>query len=278
VNSGGAFANKDGAILHTLYFILCTPILTTMLKCIIVDDEESAISILTKHIKRIDCLELVHATTNPLEAIGIINEQRIPLAFLDMHMPQMSGLALAKALQGQCRVIFATGHSQFASDALDLDVGVIDYLLKPIPLARFVRAVRRAIDILAPHLKQQAEPALLQAEGPYNLEYDYIFVRTAQKNNTVRILLADIDYIKADKKYVNIYHLGQKTTALMSMKEIIEKLPGRYFMRVQKSFIVALHKMAPLKGNRLQLPNSAIEIAVGDRYKVALVEAVAGNK
>jgi two-component system, LytTR family, response regulator len=248
-----------------------------MLKCIIVDDEASAIQVLKMHIQATNCLQLAHATTNPLEALRIINEQQIPLAFLDIHMPEITGLELAKALQGKCRVIFTTGYSEFVSEAYDLDVGVIDYLLKPIPLPRFIRAVQRAINLLAPAMGQAAEQALLQAGGPYSLEYDYIFVRTAQKTNMVRILLAHIDYIEANKKYVDIYHYGQKTMALLSMKEMEEKLPVKYFMRVQKSFIVALQKITKVNGNRLQLQNTPVEITVGEVYKAPFMEAMKGR-
>jgi two-component system, LytTR family, response regulator len=246
----------------------------TMLKCIIVDDEESAIQVLKMHMQAINCLQLVHATTNPLEAIGIINEQQIPLAFLDIHMPDITGLELAKALQGKCRVIFTTGYSEFVSDAYDLDVGVIDYLLKPIPLPRFIRAVQRAINVIAPAMEQQAAQALLQAGGQNSLAYDYIYVRTTQKDSMLRILLAHIDYIEANKKYVDIYHLGQKTMALLSMKEIEEKLPSKYFMRVQKSFIVSLPKITTVNGARLRLQNTPVEITVGEVYKAQFMEAM----
>jgi two-component system, LytTR family, response regulator len=245
-----------------------------MLKCIIVDDEESAIQVLKMHIQATNCLQLVHATTNPLEALKIINEQQIPLAFLDIHMPEITGLELAKALQGKCRVIFTTGYSEFVSDAFDLDVGVIDYLLKPIPLPRFIRAVQRAINLMAPAIDPAVEKALLQADAQNSLEYDYIYVRTAPKSNMLRILLSHIDYIEANKKYVDIYHEGQKTMALLSMKEMEEKLPAKYFMRVQKSFIVALHKITKLNGNKLQLQDIPIEIAIGEAYKIAFMEAV----
>lgn len=237
-----------------------------MLKCIIVDDEESAIAVLEKHVAASGLLQLVYTTTEPLEALRIINEQPIDIAFLDIKMPGITGLELAAAIRGKCKVIFTTAYSEFALDAYDLDV--VDYLLKPIPLSRFIGAVQRAIERLAP---VQTLPPVAVAN---NLDYDYLFVKNEEKGKMTRIMLADIDYIQAMKKQVIIYHLGQKTIAQLGMKEMEDRLPASHFMRVQKSFIVALHKIDTVEGNWLKLKGFDAPIAIGDMYRQQFMEVM----
>lgn len=237
-----------------------------MINCIIVDDEQGAIELLKLHISEIDYLQVVLATTKPMEAISYINTQPVHLAFLDIQMPGMTGLELAKILQGKCKIIFTTGYSEFVSDAFDLEV--VDYLLKPISLPRFMRGVQRAINSLG------SPQQIVTQEG---FEHDYIFVKTGEKGATVRIMLSHIDYIEGMRKYVCIHHLGQKTLSLMSMREMEEKLPPKYFLRVQKSFIVALDKIAVIDGNRLKLQDIDNEITVGEMYKAQFVEAMQGK-
>jgi two-component system, LytTR family, response regulator len=239
-----------------------------MINCIIVDDEESAIQVLKLHIQAIDCLQLVYATTKPLEAISFINTQPVQLALLDIQMPNMTGLELAKIIQGKCKVIFTTGYSEFVSEAFDLDVDVVDYLLKPISLPRFMRGVQRAINSIG-------SPQLVESQEGF--EQDYIFVKTGEKGKMVRIMLSHIDYVEGMKKYVAIHHLGQKTLVLMGMREMEEKLPPKYFMRVQKSFIVALNKISVVDGNMLILQNTSREITVGDMYKPQFIVAMQGK-
>jgi two-component system, LytTR family, response regulator len=239
-----------------------------MLRCIIVDDEPKAIKLLASYVHAHGGLQLINSTTQPLEALQTIQQQAIDLAFLDINMPGITGLELAKALRGQCKVIFTTGYSQFVSDALDLDVEVVDYLLKPIALPRFIRAVQRAMPPL---------PAPATPPKGYSLEHDYIFVKVQQQRNLQKIEMAEIDYVEAMRNYMAIHHCGQKTVTLLTMKQMEEALPQKYFVRVQKSFIVALHKIASIKGNTIRLKNSEATITLGNTYKAQLEEALANR-
>jgi two-component system, LytTR family, response regulator len=246
-----------------------------MLNCIIVDDEQNAIDLLKAHVRASGLLHLAHATTSPFEALQIINQQPIHLAFLDIDMPEMTGLELAKAVHGKCRVIFTTAYAEFVSDAYDLDIGVLDYLLKPIPLPRFVRAVQRAINIIAPLAPVQA-PRLAISDLE-SLEHDYIYIKTEQKGALKAIMLTDIDYVEAMQKYVEIHHCGLKTMALLGMKEVADKLPQKFFMRVHKSFIVAMLKIVKVEGNRLQLEDIPNPIPIGEVYRATFIEAMKGK-
>jgi two-component system, LytTR family, response regulator len=235
-----------------------------MLRCIIVDDEERAIQLLQGYVQAHGGLELVHSTTDPLEALQVLRQRPVDLAFLDIQMPSLTGLELAKALGHHCKVIFTTGYSKFVSDAFDLDVQVVDYLLKPIALPRFIRAVQRAMPLAAP----------TSVAVPYNIEHDYIHVKGPHKNSMQQIEVADIDYIEAMRNYMAIHHNGKTTTALLTMKQMEENLPPQYFVRVQKSFIVALHKIESVQGNRIRLKNKEVEITIGSAYKAQFDEAM----
>src|SRR5580692_9997976 len=141
-----------------------------MINCLIVDDEQHAIDILTHYVKQTPFLHLVRATTNPVEALELVNSSKIDLIFLDIQMPEISGLDLVRAINGKARVILITAYSEFATEGFDLEV--VDYLLKPVPLPRFLKAVQRALNIItlsAPRNKEE------------DIEDDYIFVKTEFK-------------------------------------------------------------------------------------------------
>lgn len=241
-----------------------------MLQCIIVDDEQNALDVLQALIQQSGLLQVVHATTEPLEVLQLINKQPIDLAFLDIEMPGLNGIEIAKALQGKCKVIFTTAYAEFVSDAYELNV--VDYLLKPIHFSRFIKAVLRAIDIIAP--ATVANLPALALGSPISLEQDYFFVKATQRGKVQCIDVIDVEYVEGVKNYVAIHHAGQKTLALLNMKDMEEKLSPQHFVRVHKSFIVALHKIATVEGNYIQLKASGTQIPIGDTYKNQLAEAM----
>jgi DNA-binding LytR/AlgR family response regulator len=234
-----------------------------MINCLIVDDEQDAIDILLHYVKQTPILNLVAATTNPLEALQIIATQKTDLVFLDIQMPQLSGIDVIKAVKGKLKVILTTAYSEFAVEAYDLEV--IDYLLKPIPFPRFLNAVQRAAIQLNETL------------GSNNLstsDDEYIFVKTESKGKLLKIELADIDFIEAMNNYVAVHQLGKKTLVYTSLKELEERLAEKSFLRVHKSFIVSVAKITGIEGNKLLLKNSDREIIVGESYKPALMEII----
>jgi two-component system LytT family response regulator len=233
-----------------------------MITCLIVDDEYDAIDVMTHYVQQTPVLQMVASTTNPLEALQIIATQKIDLVFLDIQMPQLSGMDLVKALGGQTKVILTTAYSEFAVEAYNLEV--VDYLLKPIPFPRFLAAVQRAAKQL-----NEGEAAAV-TEG----EQDYIFVKTESKGKLLKIELADIEYIEAANNYVAVHQGGKKTLVYTTMKELEEKLPGKRFIRVHKSFMVPVARIAGLEGNKLLLKNSKADIVIGESYKPSLMEMI----
>jgi two-component system, LytTR family, response regulator len=234
-----------------------------MISCIIVDDEQHAIDILVHYISQTPQLQLAGATTNPLEALKMMSEQKVDLVFLDIQMPELSGIDFVKALGGKAKVILTTAYSEFALEGYELDV--VDYLLKPIRLPRFLQAVQKAAGQI-----KEAAPAAPAKES----DDDYIFVKTESKGKLLKINLADIDYIEGMKNYVAVHRGGQKTLVYTSMKELEDHLPRQQFMRVHKSYIIPLARITGIEGNTLSLKGVTEKVLIGENYKAELMELI----
>jgi len=231
-----------------------------MISCIIVDDEQHAIDVLENYSSQLPYLKLEGSFTKPMEALSVLHTKKIDLVFLDIQMPDISGIDFIKALQGKSKVILTTAYSEFAAEGFELEV--IDYLLKPVPLPRFLKACQRATTLIKGNT----------AVSVNSLEDDYIFVKTETKGKLLKINLSDIDYIEGMKNYVAIFHKGQKTMALLNMKDLEERLPAEHFIRIQKSFIIALRKVTGVEGNMVRLNGIAASITLGELYKPAFME------
>lgn len=232
-----------------------------MINCLIVDDEIGAIEVLEHFVTQMPQLNLVASTGNPVEGLSIIQNQAVDLIFLDVQMPKLSGIDFIKALNGKCKVILTTAYSNYALDGFDLDV--VDYLLKPIPFSRFVKAVQKAGEALS-----VKNPAVNQQE-----QNDFILVKTETKGKFIKINTADIDYIEGMGNYVAIFCDGKKIMSLINMKDLQEKLSADKFIRVHKSFIVAVDKIISIEGNVLSLKNNPkAEILIGNAYKSSFLE------
>ena len=201
-----------------------------MINCIIVDDEQHAIDILVHYVKQTPHLNLVSTTTNPIEALQIIATQKIDLIFLDIQMPELSGMDLIKAINGKTKVILTTAYSEFALESYELDV--VDYLLKPVRLPRFLQAVQKIIKETEEHTEEN--------HTGHDTDDDYIFVKTESKGKLLKINLDEIDYIEGMKNYVAIFCGGKKTLVYTSMKDLEERLSKKQFIRVHKSFIIPI--------------------------------------
>ncbi|MFI5185870.1 MAG: LytR/AlgR family response regulator transcription factor [Chitinophagales bacterium] len=236
-----------------------------MINCIIVDDEQHAIDILDHYVKQTPHLHLVASFTNPIEALQLLGEQKIDLVFLDIQMPELSGIDLIKAIQGKSKVILTTAYSEFALEGYELYV--VDYLMKPIRLARFLAAVQKAVEQINAGNETQQEKT----------EDDYIFVKTESKGKLLKINLADIDFIESMKNYVAINRGPQKTLVYTTMIELEERLPKKQFIRVHKSFIIPISRITGIEGNLVRLKNITAEILIGENYKAELMEIVRGK-
>jgi two-component system LytT family response regulator len=238
-----------------------------MINCIIVDDEQHAIDILVHYVAQTPQLKLVGTSTNPIEGLQLVTAQKAELVFLDIQMPELSGIDFIKAINGKAKIILTTAYSEFAIESYELDV--VDYLLKPIRLPRFLQAVQKAVKELD-ESRPEASAGSLQSGG----DDDYIFVKTESKGKLLKINLADIDYIEGMKNYVAFYRGTQKTLVYASMKDIEERLPQKQFIRVHKSFIIPIGRITGIEGNLLRLKGVTAEIMIGENYKADLMEII----
>src|SRR6185503_727082 len=238
-----------------------------MINCIIVDDEPHAIEVLDHYVKQTPHLHLVATFTNPIEALQLFTQRKIDLVFLDIQMPDISGIDFIKAIQGKSKVILTTAYSDFALEGYEL--AVVDYLMKPIRLPRFLTAVQKAVEqinIMQENLSHQEI-----------IVDDYIFVKTESKGKLLKINLGEIDFIESMKNYVAIHRGGQKTLVYTSMKELEEHLPKKQFIRVHKSFIIPIARITGIEGNLVRLKNVTAEILIGESYKAELMDIIKGK-
>lgn len=226
-----------------------------MIRCLIVDDEPLALDILIDYIEKVPALQLVKATTSAFEALSIAQSEQIDLIFLDVQMPELTGIQFLKVLNGKCKVILTTAYSQYALDGYELDIS--DYLLKPIAFDRFYKAVSKVQNQHQSIIQQVA------AEKPQSLSPDFIFVKT--EHRIQKIYIDDILYIEGLKDYVSIFTPTERVITLQNMKKMEEALPGGRFSRVHKSYIVAIDKIESIERSRIQIGDKIIPI--GDTYR-----------
>jgi two-component system, LytTR family, response regulator len=234
-----------------------------MINCLIIDDEQPAIDIIEDYIKEVSYLKLAGTTTNPVEGLSIVNNGGIDIVFLDIHMPYLLGTDFVKASNGKCKIIFTTAHEKYALEGFEMDI--IDYLLKPISFPRFLKSVQKAKTII-----ESANPANKQEE---NLHENYILLRGDTKGSYTKVELKDIDYVEATGNYVCVVCGTKKIIAHTKMSSLENLLPGQQFIRVQKSFIVNISKIASIAGNSIKLKNNdKADILIGSTYKDAFLE------
>lgn len=221
------------------------------LKCLIIDDEPIARKLLQEYIEETDFLKLVGTAENPLKATGLINELQPDLVFLDINMPKMSGLDFLRSANNLPMVIMTTAYGQYALDGFDL--AVVDYLVKPFSLERFLKASQKALEL---HTLKQKKPAAERAEN------SHIFVKC--DGRIEKVLLDELIYIEALANYVTLYTKTGKLLAYLTIKGILESLPPGKFLQVHKSYIVNLDFITTIEGNMLYVGNT--KITVGQTY------------
>ncbi|WBO83892.1 LytR/AlgR family response regulator transcription factor [Hymenobacter yonginensis] len=243
-----------------------------MLRCIAVDDEAYASRLLAAYIQKIPGLELAGTTTNPIEALQWVQEGRADLVFLDIQMPELTGLQFLKLCGNRCKVILTTAYPEYALEGYEHDV--VDYLLKPIAFDRFLRAVQKAQALLAP-APPVAPPPLPAAAAPaasVPMANGYLFVKGESKNKFLRVSHADILYAEALGNYVTLFVAGQRLITYQTLKELAAQLPQPPFLRVHKSFLVSVDKISMIDGNTVYIGEQAIP--VGETYRDSLYRLV----
>jgi two-component system response regulator LytT len=243
------------------------------INCIAVDDEPLALGMVCAFIEQTPFLNLIGRYSSAVEALGALQDKSIDLIFLDIQMPNLNGIELARVLDsrgpGKPRIIFTTAYNQFALEGYRVDA--LDYLLKPFNYEEFLHAANKALAYSELVNKAKADPvtaAPLPIAAPAaeeRLENDYLFVKVEYQ--LVRIALSDILYLESLKDYVKIFlrDADKALLTLSTLKALEEKLPAKRFMRVHRSYVVSLDKINSITRNALQI--GKINITVGDQYK-----------
>ena len=228
--------------------------------------------VLEDYISKIPFLHLVKATTNPIEALTLVQEKEADLVFLDVQMPELTGIQFLKIANGKAKVILTTAYPQYALEGYELDV--IDYLLKPIAFDRFFKAVQKAQAILQP---AAVKPVALAESTPQKPQQeflsDFIFVKTEHKIQ--KVYLNDILFIEGLKDYISIFTPAERIITLQNMKKMEDALPAKYFMRVHKSYIVSINKIDSIERSRIFIGDKIIP--VGDTYRDEFFKIIDGK-
>ena len=240
-----------------------------MINALIVDDEPLAQDILETYIEKMPDLHLVQKCSNAFEANEALKQHDIELMFLDIQMPQLTGTDFLRSIADPPLVIFTTAYPNYALDGFELNA--IDYLLKPISVDRFMKAVNKAIDQI--ELKRKSQAGTITEEGP-----DYFFVKADKK--LVRVNYADIIYIEGLKDYVIIRLPEDRVITLQTMKSLEEKLPQDRFMRIHRSYIVNLDRIEALDGNMVEVKEKGKmkDLPVGKSYRDQLQARIEENR
>lgn len=224
------------------------------LKCIIVDDEPRAIEVLEEYVQQLSSLDLLATFRNPISAFDFVKQNQVDVIFLDINMPNLSGIQFIKSLSHKPAIVLTTAYSEYAIESYQLDVQ--DYLLKPIEFDRFMVCVDKLFDKLKPTEIPKVSPSI-----PANSQeiQDYVFVKHGTKIE--RIELDDILYIEGSGNYIS-YHLESRTIlALGKMSEALNSLPQQRFVRIHKSYIIQWNKIKSIEDNHVFIGTAKLSIS-----------------
>ncbi len=227
-------------------------------KCLLVDDEPPALNILEKYITLIDQLEIVDKCSNAFQAMEVLQKKKVDLIFLDIQMPQLSGISFLNTLKNPPKVIFTTAFKEYASDAFDLDA--TDYLVKPVSLERFIKAVNKVTQL---NQYVEEKPLLQETSG-------FLYFKADRK--MVKVFLDDIVYVESLKDYIKIYRVKDKPLMVkQSISTLEAMLPEHLFLRVHRSFITSINKITAFNNHEIEM--GEITIPVGRQYAVRLQQS-----
>ncbi|GAB4036190.1 LytR/AlgR family response regulator transcription factor [Spirosoma gilvum] len=225
-----------------------------MIRCLAIDDEYLALEVIENHVKRISFLHMVATFTSPLEALPELGTEAIDLLFLDIAMPTINGLDFLQTIKHPPLVILTTAFTQFALDGFNADV--VDYLLKPISFERFLKAVQKVqLRLQKPATEDNAE---------------HIFIKSDYR--MIRVDFEDILFIEGKKEYVALQTKHQIIDTLLTLTALLEKLPASKFVRVHRSFIVAVNKITSIERNLIFI--GEVKIPIGDLFRDELCKRI----
>lgn len=231
------------------------------IKCIIVDDEPLAIDVMESYVQKVEHLELAGTFRNAVAAFSFLQQRPVDLIFLDIQMPRLTGIDFLKTLKNPPKVIFTTAYRDYALDGFELEV--TDYLLKPIPFDRFLKAVSRVLP------QQQEAPKIVPAETADQP----LFFKVDKK--MVRVPVSEILYIESVKDYVKIKTLTREITTQQKISYLEESLPRTIFLRIHRSFIVSIPRIDAFSASDIEIGKT--HLPIGRNYKNDVLKVLTQN-
>lgn len=217
------------------------------IKCLLIDDEPLAIKVLQNYFTNFPDFEIIGTFNNSLEALDFINSTPVDAVFLDINMPMMTGFELISLIENKTKVIITTAFREFAAESYDLDV--LDYLVKPIPLPRFIKCINK---ITAEYnLKNNIKTETAKGDA-------HIFIKVDKK--MIKINIEEILFVEGMKEYIKIVTPDKTYITHKSITSLSEELPNDKFLRIHKSYVIALNKVKSIEGNRIQILSYTIPI------------------
>lgn len=232
--------------------------MTESINCIIIDDEPLAVMLIEDYAKKIARLNVLYAGNDVFEAIKILEKKNVDLIFLDIQMPEISGIELMEMFNENHNFIITSAYQEYAMDSFEYHV--VDFLLKPITFKRFFQSVEKYIK--------------WQKTFKTSSKSEHLFVKADKKHH--KIAFKDIQYIEGLKEYIRIHTNEGKIMFLENMKDILEKLPNDKFIRIHRSYIISTDRIKLIEGRRIQLQNLEY-IPIGETYRKLVVKWLDNN-
>lgn len=233
------------------------------IKCIIIDDEPLAIKVIENHLQEFQNFEIVGTFNNPIAALPLLEEHNIDAVFLDINMSKMNGLEFIKTVELKSNIVITTAYREYAVESFDLDV--LDYLVKPIPFNRFLKAVNKITQKIAIQRGANQENT--------NETDSFIFLKVDKK--LVKIPFDEIYYIESLKDYIKVFTTTDNYLVHKSLTSITEELPSSQFLRIHRSFTISTDKVKSVEGNSVEINNKRIPI--GRKYLNVAKQTIFNN-
>ena len=232
-------------------------------KCLIVDDEPLARELIRGHVEKLENFEIVAECSDAMRALNVMREKQVDLIFMDIQMPQITGLEFLKTLKHPPKVIITTAFREYALEGFELDV--IDYLLKPITFERFLKSVNKFYQ-----MNQDDVQVVAATSGEKIPEESFIYIKENKK--IVKVFLSEIRYIEGLSEYVQVYTDKRKIITKTSMAQMEEKLPNDSFLRIHKSFIISTSRIEAFTANTIEVQGK--ELPIGRSFKNGVLNAL----
>lgn len=238
-------------------------------KCLIIDDEPLARDLVRNHLEKLDNFEIVAECGDAMKALQVLRNQQVDLMFMDIQMPQITGIEFLKTLKNPPRVIITTAFREYAIEGFELDV--VDFLLKPITFERFIKSINKYFQVTS----ENGNNGDSVSSSPSTPEESFIYVK--ENKRVIKLLLNEILYIEGLSEYVKIYTANKKIVTKTSMTNMEDKLPDDAFMRIHKSYIVSLNKIEAFTSTSIELAGKELPIGRSYKNKVSQVLHAGGS-